>query len=113
MMYEPCQLGLKCPYLCYDIEDGDLCCSYPKLAKNLKEGTPVSLVYDVSCELMDIDSDLSLLLETYANKEEIFKEHIKETIVEHEKWWEEWKKHREENERRRQEYEAQHGRLEI
>lgn len=64
MMFYPCRFGFKCPYLCFT-DDYDLGCTYPKLAKNVKEDETVVYVYDADCELCEPDSDLYNILRAY------------------------------------------------
>ena len=96
----PCQFGLKCPYLCFT-DDYDLGCTYPKLAKNVKEDETVVYVYDADCELCDMDSDLYWILDAYSNTDayKVVDEAIKNLKEKFERQCEETKKMFEETKR--------------
>lgn len=116
MAHNVCEYGFKCPYACDGEinEEYELICTYPKLAKDV---SPDELFYacnETNCELMDYDSEISYIMRVYEVKlwDEINNE-IEELRKQDKRWVAEWKKHREECDRRRNEWEEKHGRQEI
>ena len=57
-MTNPCQIGLRCPYLAYT-EDAELICTYPKLAKEIDEDEVFGFVDEMECEILEYPSLLS------------------------------------------------------
>ena len=71
----PCELGLKCPYMGYGEDDCEPICCYPLLIKDIPEDCEdtFGLVGEVDCGICDYDSTLSMVIDAYAYNEEIAK----------------------------------------
>lgn len=62
-MTNPCEIGLRCPFMRYD-EDGDSICVYP-YGVVVPENETFALIECVDCRICDLDSDLSDLIHAY------------------------------------------------
>lgn len=65
MIQQPCQLGLKCPYM-HLSDEWDMMCTYPYLCPD--ENETYGFPDEVDCGLMDLDSELADLLIAYGDE---------------------------------------------
>lgn len=80
-MTNPCKLGLKCPYLGYDAEDGEMFCAYPVLIKDVKEDEYYPLSDECDCGICDYDTELNEVILAYTYYDYV-KDAVKRAVVE-------------------------------
>ena len=61
-MTNPCEIGLKCPFMKCS-EEGDLVCVYPYAV--VPEDESFGMIEEVDCGICDLDSELSDLIYAY------------------------------------------------